>query len=412
MITSVKLKKKQSAVAGKRMPLFLQVTHKRKVKRISLDFQISPDEWIQEVDMINLPNGEDNKRIEYLLHVREEVEQKCRIIQRIILDLEEKGELSSERIVAEYRALTTPKGWLKYMSRFIENEKGEKAEATIRNYQSTLNAFRVFLDGKDIPVTDINHALLKKFEEFYLKRGKCPNTVAFYCKTLRTIWNRAVNEGVIENQANPFRGINTSVAKTKKRAIDEKTLNKLKNLHLENSPNLAFALDLFLFCYYARGMAFIDLAHLTRKNIKGKTLTYIRQKTGQEITIELLPIMIELIKKYQQKGQFYLFPILKGENPTFKEYDSALRMQNKQLAKIGKMVGCHLSTYVARHSWASIAFSKGISIEVISESMGHDSIKTTKIYIATLDFSRVNDANRIVILGKPNKKGSYKYSAL
>lgn len=412
MTTSVKLKKKQSVVAGKRMPLYLQVIYRRKVKRIILDYQLSPEEWIAETETINLPYGEENHRIEYLLQVRMEVEQKRRLIQRIIRKLEEENQLSLERIVSEFFASTRPVGWLQYMSRFIEHEKKKKAASTIRNYQSTLNVFRDFLQNKDIPVTEIDHVLLKSFEEYLLNRSLASNTVSFYCRTLRTVWYQAVNDGVIEPQVCPFRGIHTATAKTKKRAIDEKTLEKLKNLHLEDCPNQEFALDLFLFCYYARGMTFIDLAHLTRKNIKGKTLTYTRKKTGQVLTIEILPIMEALIRKYQKKGQFYLFPILKGENPTFKEYDSALRLQNKRLGKIGKKIGCYLSTYVARHTWASIANQKGIPIEIISESMGHDSLKTTMIYIATLDFSRIHDANRIVVLGKCNKRGMYRYSAL
>ena len=118
--------------------------------------------------------------------------------------------------------------------------------------------------------------------------------------------------------------------------------------------------------------------------------------------------MQAIIRKYQCPGQYYLFPILKNKDASWKEYDSALRLQNKRLNILGKQTGVHLSTHVARHSWASIAKAKRISNEVISDSMGHTSMATTQIYIATLDNSIVDKANRIVVMGEKYSKSSYR----
>lgn len=97
------------------------------------------------------------------------------------------------------------------------------------------------------------------------------------------------------------------------------------------------------------------------------------------------------------------FPVLTGSRPDYIGYQSALRVQNKRLKKLGKMVGADLSTYIARHTWASVAAQKGIPEELISQGMGHESVKTTRIYMALLDISRVDRANEIVIHKKDCK---------
>ena len=106
--------------------------------------------------------------------------------------------------------------------------------------------------------------------------------------------------------------------------------------------------------------------------------------------------MKKLIARYKNAGP-YLFPVLKGSYPNYLDYQSALRLQNKRLKKLGKMVGVDLSTYVARHTWASVAAQKGVSEQLISQGMGHDSVKTTHIYMAFLDTSQVDRANEIVV---------------
>ncbi|WP_455638916.1 tyrosine-type recombinase/integrase [Parabacteroides sp.] len=408
MTTSVKLKKKDSVVPGKKMPLYFQVINHRIVKRIVLDLQLFGNEWEKDSESIHLPSDASRGRIDYLLYAREEVERKRRLLQEIIIALEEKDELTAERIIASYRMKTRPVSWPDYMQNVIEQKKMVRSTSTVRNYQSTLAVFSSFYQGRKLlPVDGITGGLLKEFEEYLLARHLSINTVSFYFRILSAVWHQAVAEGLIEKQPSPFHEVCTRIEKTRKRAIDECSIKKLEELSLEDTSGLSLARDLFLFCYYARGMTFVDLAYLTPANIKGKTLTYVRKKTGQKLVIELLPVMMELLRKYRSKGQKYLFPILKSDQPTFRDYTSALRLQNKRLKKLGKKIGCYLSTYVARHSWASIAHKRGIAEEVISESMGHTSVKTTRIYIAALDNRMIDRANKVVIMGKQRYRSIY-----
>lgn len=405
MTTSVKVKKKKSAVPGKRMPLILQIICKREVKRIVLDYRLAPDEWLAEKETVVIPPGMNKRRADYLLEVQEELESKKRELEKTIVFLEERGELSAAKIIDHYNTSYRPVYWLDYMQQMMEEKKTNRAEATFRNYQSTFRIFRQFLGSMNLSAKEFDKEVVKQFEHYLFSRSLTTNTISFYCRILRMVWNRAVADGIVESQPSPFRQVCMRVEKTRKRAINESTIRRLEGLTLE-SRGLAFARDMFLFCYYARGMTFVDLAHLTEKNIEGNTLIYVRKKTGQVLKVGLLPVMKQLIRKYRGRGPF-LFPILKNSHPSFQEYDSALRLQNKRLGKLGKLIGCYLSTYVARHTWASVAKMKGISEDVISESMGHTSVKTTRIYIASLDPSRLDKANRIVIFGKAHSRSVF-----
>ena len=406
MTTSVKVKRKKSVVQGKRMPLYLQIICNRQVKRIVLDYRLAAEEWIAEKETVAIPPGANKLRAEFLLQVHEELQRKKQELQEAAGRLEARGELSAAAVVGQYELLYRPICWLDYMQQVITEKKAERAEATLRNYRSAFRIFRQFLGQTPLPVKAFDKKMLKQFELYLFARHLSANTVSFYCRILRMVWYRAVADGVAEAQPSLFRGACTRVEKTRKRAVDERVIRRLESVQPEDE-GLVLARDMFLFCYYARGMAFVDLAYLTEKNIQGNTLLYVRKKTGQVLKVGLLPVMKQLIRKYRRSGQPFLFPILKKSNPSFQDYDSALRLQNKRLGKLGKRIGCHLSTYVARHTWASVAKMKGIADDVISESMGHTSLKTTQIYIASLDHTRLDKANRIVIFGKLHERSVF-----
>ena len=147
-------------------------------------------------------------------------------------------------------------------------------------------------------------------------------------------------------------------------------------------------------------MSFIDMAQLTPSNLHGGTLTYRRQKTSQQLHIKWEPAMQEIVEKYKTEDSPYLRPIAKGEGSLFwRQYKNAYSRITKQLKKVGEIIGLSipLTTYVARHSWASIAKSKNVPVSTISEALGHDSEKTTQIYLSSLDTSVVDNANNLII---------------
>jgi integrase len=184
-----------------------------------------------------------------------------------------------------------------------------------------------------------------------------------------------------------------------KRAIPIKAIKELKELDLSLKSSLDFARDMFLFSFYTRGMSFVDMTYLKKSDLKSGILTYRRRKTGQQLTIKWEKCMEEIIAKYPQSQTDFLLPIIKKQGDERRQYDNALHLVNYHLKELSTMLKLQrpLTMYVARHSWASAAKAKNIPLSVISEGMGHDSEATTQIYLASLETSVVDKANKMIL---------------
>lgn len=236
--------------------------------------------------------------------------------------------------------------------------------------------------------------------EHYLKSvGVCPNTSSFYMRGLRAIYNRAVEKGLTQ-QRNPFRHVYTGVDKTVKRAVPIETIRRIRDLKLDENPLGDFARDMFMFSFYMRGMSFIDMAFLRKEDLKNGFLSYRRRKTGQRLSVRWERQMQEIVDKYDTCGSAYLLPIIRdSDSDERRQYKNCIHLVNAKLREMGEAIGLAtpLTSYVARHSWASIAKSKDIPLAIISEAMGHDSEKTTRIYLDSLDTLLVDRANSLII---------------
>ena len=242
--------------------------------------------------------------------------------------------------------------------------------------------------------------LMEAYEAWLKQQGLIPNSISFYTRILRAVYNRAVELDIIENR-NPFRRVYTGVDKTIKRALPITFIKRIKGLNLSLDPALDYARDMFLLSFMLRGMSFIDMAFLKKSDRNMGMVTYRRRKTGQKLIIAWTKDMQMILDKYPENKSDYLLPIIKktgiNERATYRNAASSI---NRNLKKVGEIAGLDvpLTLYVARHSWASAAQSKGIPISVISEGMGHDSESTTRIYLASLDdTSMVDKANSIIL---------------
>ena len=255
------------------------------------------------------------------------------------------------------------------------------------------------MNDKEVSFNELNADLLAEYEAYLKGRDNSPNTISFYMRILKAVYNRAVENGLTE-QRHPFKSVYTGVEKTLKRAISLNDIKRIKGLDLSLKPNLDFARDMFLFCFYTRGMSFVDMAYLKKKDIANGVLTYRRKKTGQQLFIRWEKCMQEIIDKYPVNETEFLLPLITRPNEDYrKQYANALHHVNRLLKKIGEMIDLPipLTMYVGRHSWASIAKSRNVPISVISEGMGHDSEATTQIYLASLDTSVVDRANKKIL---------------
>ena len=271
---------------------------------------------------------------------------------------------------------------------------------TSETYRATLNSFMKFMDGKDVLLSNMDAELMMGYETYLKAQGASMNTVSFYMRILRATYNRAVDKGVIR-QRFPFKHVYTGVEKTVKRAVPLKVIKKIKEMDFSMNPSFDFARDMFLMSFYTRGMSFVDMAYLRKKDLQNGVLSYRRRKTGQQLFIKWEKCMQEIVNKYDTSQSNYLLPIIKpfGDIDERKQYIYAAHNINRCLKIIGKELGLSVSLtlYVARHAWASIAKSKNVPLSVISEGMGHDSEATTRIYLASLDTVAIDKANSMIL---------------
>lgn len=292
--------------------------------------------------------------------------------------------------------------------RVLEYMEGLAAEldscgkfGTARNYRRTINSFSAFL-GRDIPLAKLNGRVVAEYDDWLRRRNIVRNTVSFYMRVLRSVYNKAVRHNLVR-QTFPFGNVYTGVDRTRKRAVDEQVLSRLQHLDIDAASPLAFARDLFIFSYCMRGMAFVDIAFLRKTDIRNGTITYFRRKTGQNLAVRIEPCIDRIIRRYESSAADspYVFPLLRSSASecAFREYQVALGIYNRRLKELSHLLGIDipLTSYVARHTWATVARNRNIPLSVISAGMGHTSEKTTQIYLASLENSVIDRANRLIL---------------
>lgn len=306
------------------------------------------------------------------------------------------------------------KGFVDYCERKIAYNISIDRQSAAAKLRTSLNSFKRFLPTKEIALEDIDTALMERYEAYLKSHRIQQNTCSFYMRNLRSAYNNAVEEGLMIQQ-DPFKKVYTASAKTEKRALMYDSMKKLKEMDLSTKPEYAFARDVFFMSFYLRGIPPIDLAFLMKKDLRHGVVTYHRRKTGQKLTIRWEKCMEDLLERLWKLSGMdtadspFLLPIIRvkgheqalDKSITKRLYLNASRNINRKLHVIGEELSLpHILTlYVARHSWASIAKNRNISISVISEGLGHDNERTTQIYLATLDDGVLDDANRKVIKG-------------
>lgn len=287
---------------------------------------------------------------------------------------------------------------LRYIDTQIDRKKTLKKEGTAAAYRSTRLSLAKFLNGSDIRMSAIDLRFIRQYEDFLYNSGVTGNTVSYYLRNLRTLYNQAVTDGYHPHGEYPFAKAQTRPAKTVKRALTRKDLQALANLGLEEMPELKFARDLYLFSFYAQGMAFVDIVLLKKSDIYNGVLTYSRHKSKQLIRIAVTPQMQELMDKYETEGE-YVFPIISEKSLSeYKQYRLSLGRINRYLKKIAVMIdiAVPLTTYTARHTWATLARDYGAPVSVISAGLGHTSEEMTRIYLKEFDVSQLDKVNSMV----------------
>lgn len=407
-MVSIRIKFRPSTVADHEGTIYYQIIHERRPRQLLSDYHVFPSEWDARRSTVTAVS--QCERRDKLLSVREGIRRDVWRLNRIVSELEAAASVyTADDVVEEFKRYVGECTLCSFMERLIVNLRQNGRVRTSETYSSALRSFRRFLReshslatmwrSDDIMLDVVTSEVMEAYEAWHLLRGIAPNTISFYLRILRAVYNRAVEEGLIDD-CKPFRRVYTGVGKTMKRALPLRVIRQISSLDLSPSPALGYARDMFMLSFMLRGMSFVDMAYLRKSDLECGYITYRRRKTGQKLVIEWTREMQQILDRYPENTTGYLLPIIR--KPVENErcvYLNASYNINRCLKLIAGMVGVTmpLTLYVARHSWASVAKAKGIPVSVISEGMGHDSETTTRIYLASLDTSEVDKANSMII---------------
>lgn len=283
-----------------------------------------------------------------------------------------------------------------YISELIRRLRDERRFGTACNYEKTMKSFVSFSKGKSLTLRSINERIVEDYNVYLINKGLVRNSISFYMRNLRAIYNKAANQKIVEKKE-IFNNVYTGIDKTRKRAVDENVIYKLYKLKLGDDDILSFTRDIFIFSYCMRGMSFVDIAYLRKRDISSGMIRYCRRKTGQLMSVRIEPCVQYIVNRYENGNTDYVFPIISSResDKAYVQYRSALNVYNRNLVKLSEMIGCscRLSSYTSRHSWATAARKHNIPISVISAGMGHSSEITTEIYLKSIEDDIVDEAN-------------------
>lgn len=379
-------------------PLMLQVCKNGKRHYQSLGVSINPKFW--DIKKNKLKSNCPNKEI-----IQKIINDKLAELQNRILELSaERKEFTATTILnGEKRKLqlaTVDDFYQELIAQFtIDGKCGNRLI-----YKGSYNSLYTFTKGKlDIPFSEIDVDWLKRYEKWLRSKNNKDTTISLLFRTLRSTYNKAIKVKCARKSDYPFDEykINKFDTRTQKRAISKTDVLKFMQDVESNQPYAQLSKDVFVFSYFCGGINFTDIAQLTTLNIVEGRLHYVRQKTGKQVKIGIPYEAMAIIKKYESESQGYLFPILDKKihkTPMQKQnrIHKILAKVNKNLKMLSEQLGVNgnITTYVARHSFASVLKKSGVNIALISEALGHSDLGTTQIYLDSFDNEQMDEAMR------------------
>ena len=384
---------KSKVLKNNELPLMLRVCKDGKRKYESLGISLNPKYWDFKA---NKPTAQCPNR-EYIEKLIAEKKRAYadKVIELKAMANEFTATTLMEKVNKPIRRKTVKDMFDLYIQQLVSANRLRYADM----YKLTMNSLLKFNKHLNIPFSDVDVTWLKKYELWLQAQGLAINTIGTRFRHLRVIYNLAIDEKVVKREYYPFDTFKVSKLNQipAKRSISKDAI--LKVLNYEGKTELeCFSIDLFTFSYLTAGINFVDIARLTDDSIMENRLVYIRKKTKKQIKVPLQSQAVELIEKYKQQDNPYLFPILspvhKTEQQKVNRVHKVIAKVNKTLKRIGEQldVSIDLTTYVARHSFATVLKRSGVNTSIICEALGHSSEKVTQIYLDSFGNDQMDDA--------------------
>lgn len=380
--------------------LVIQIIHKRIKRVIYTPYKLKEAEFNTLIQKAIYTDGVryTHKQIKEINHF---VEQKKEEIVKIIHFLTTYDKhFTTEDITKKYYLEQSDKYLITYTERLIAKKETLGKMGSAKGFLSTLRSLKRYIGKNTVEFNDIDYHFIKGYEEFLHATNIKQNTISFYLRNFRTIYNMAYDDGIEMSNHSAFHKIKIKTTKTVKRALKQEVIEKISLINLTNTPELDKARDLFMFSFYTRGMSFVDIIYLRHTDIVDEVIRYRRQKTNQYMEIAVTEPLRRLINKYHT-DQIYVLPFInEHDQPTlYKQYQATYGSIYRSLRVLQKKLSLStpLTTYVARHSWATIAKEWGASTAIISEGLGHTSENTTRIYLKEFDRSVIDRVNEKIV---------------
>ncbi len=375
------------------LPLKIRVCKDRKTRYINLGVSTKAEHWDFEK---NQPKSTcPNRELLEKLITNKISEVKSKIVELKSEDKEFSATTLVEKVSNPIKVITVGE----LFKRHIHCLEEEKRTGYRLSIQQTYNSLIKFNRHLDIPFSEMDCNWLRRYETWLRKQGKSENTLGIRFRNIRTIFNIALDMELVRSEEYPFKKFKVSKLhqETAKRALSKAEILAVINYPTESKGFYTrLAVALFTFSYFMGGINFVDMAYLTEKSITDGRLIYYRKKTSKLINLPLQEKAIKVLKSYQNTSRGYLFPILSSEHRTEQQklnrLHKVITKVNKALKAIGEElhIPIKLTTYVARHSYATVLKRSGVATSIISESLGHSSEKVTQIYLDSFENNQID----------------------
>lgn len=392
MAVSFKMVQKKNALKNGKFPIYLRITINRKSKFYSMPYSCKLKEWNDKKGEFSVkhPNYITfNKSLRDVLNdvteIMQEITQRYKRVSLVRFDNYYNSFYNSEF------------GFIEFLDTEIKRMQKNKQIAYAQSFEQTKSRLKSFKPNiKDYQFEDIDYTFLSNFETFLRNDGANDSGIAVYMRNIRAIYNKAIKSKVVSRNSYPFEDFKISKFKRvkRKRALESYDMDKLIAFDTSEFPQGKNALYAYLFSYFARGMNFTDMAKLKWSEIRNSRFEYSRRKTGVHMSVVLpnIPKMNEILEFYKVYRLYetdYVFPILQKDELDYKPTEIAIRQKyvrqyyNKQLKQIAQKLNLSndIDFYSARHSFATKALRANLSLFKIKQSLGHQNISTTEIYV-------------------------------
>lgn len=385
-------------------PILLRVIKDRKQKYVSTGKSCSPNLWDEAK---GLPKKKHPLYTELCVLINKKILE----ANKLIMSLEtEDQNFSAPELQHKLKKKSSNKTIFAYFDEVLSRLEQERRIGYANIFKSTRNSLSNYTGTENIRFNEVHYKFITEWERGLTEKGVSLNAIFVYHRTFKTLLNYAKKDGLVKAEYNPYAEISFSKfrrIKTQKRAISKEQIQRIAELEFSPETSLFDAKNYFLFSYLNRGINFVDMAFLKWTDFREDRFTYVRRKTKERFNIGLIDQSKAILEHYRpfrspENGDF-VFPILSNKYETPRSIDNRLdrviKIVNDDLKKIGEKAGIEekLTTYVARHSYATVLKKSGVSTSIISEAMGHDSEKTTQIYLDSFENSTLDDlANNLL----------------